>query len=132
MEEHKFLIVGWINDFIRWIVGFFGVHIPEGREIFPIHIVMAVIVTIVLIVFFKLAVKRLSVKEPGKMQYFLEVLYKFFQDLVDDMIGHEGRRFIPVLATLGLFIATSNMIGLIPEMGSPTANLNITAGARYL
>jgi F-type H+-transporting ATPase subunit a len=128
MEEHKFIITGLINGFIKWVVGFFGVTVPEGKEILPNHIVMALVVTVAIIVFFKLTVQRLSVSKPGKMQYFLEALYKFFQSLVDDMIGHEGRRFIPVLATLGLFIAVSNMIGLIPEFGSPTANLNTTAG----
>jgi F-type H+-transporting ATPase subunit a len=32
------------------------------------------------------------------------------------------------ISTLGTFIAVSNLIGLLPEMGSPTANLNVTAG----
>jgi F-type H+-transporting ATPase subunit a len=128
MEEHKLIITGLINGLLKWVVGIFGITVPEGKEILPNHIVMALIVTLALIVFFKLTVKRLSVTKPGKMQYFLEELYKFFQSLVDDMIGHEGRKFIPVLITLGLFIAVSNMIGLLPEMGSPTSSLNTTAG----
>ena len=65
---------------------------------------------------------------PGKMQNAMEMYYKFFQSLVDDMIGREGHRFIPALGTLGTFIAVSNLIGLLPEMGSPTSNLNVTAG----
>ena len=44
------------------------------------------------------------------------------------MIGPEGRQFVPVLGTLGLFIATANLLGLLPEMASPTANLNVPAG----
>jgi len=84
-------------------------------------------VTIAIMVFFKLAVKNLSIF-PGKFQNVLEMIYKFFQGLVDDMIGHEGRKFIPVLGTLGLFIAVSNVCGLLPEMESPTANINTTAG----
>ncbi len=130
MEKHKYLLVEWFNGFLRWVLGIFGVEGPEGKELIPSHLFMAVLVTAVIIVFFKLTVKKekLSVNAPGKMQIVLEMIYKFFQGLVDDMIGHEGRKFIPVLTTLGLFIVVSNLLGLIPEMESPTANINTTAG----
>ncbi|NIM11211.1 MAG: F0F1 ATP synthase subunit A [Candidatus Aminicenantes bacterium] len=128
MEEHKLIIVELVNGFLRWTAGILGFPVKEGMKILPNHIVMAMIVTGVIILFFKLNVKNLSVREPGKMQNFLEMIYRFFQYLVDDMIGHEGRKFIPVLATLGLFIAVSNLLGLLPEMESPTAKLNTTVG----
>ncbi len=130
MEEHKLVIVEFINSFLRWVLGIFGVEGLEGKEIIPSHIVMALLITAVIILFFKLAVKKekLSVREPDRMQNFLEMIYKFFQGLVDDMIGREGRKFIPLLTTLGLFITVSNLVGLLPEMGSPTANLNTTVG----
>jgi F-type H+-transporting ATPase subunit a len=127
MVEHKFVIAEWINGFLRWFLGLLNVHVEHGKDIIPSHIVFAIIATLILIVFFKLVVKNLSIF-PGKMQNVLEGLYKFFQGLVDDMIGHEGRKFIPVLATLGLFITVSNLMGLFPEMASPTANLNTTVG----
>lgn len=128
MEEHKFLIVEWINGFLRWVAGLLGFTVDKHHDLIPTHLVMALIVTALIIVFFKMTVKQLSVREPGKMQNFLEMLYKFFRSLVDDIIGHEGRQFIPALATLGLFIAVSNLLGLLPEMESPTAKLNTTAG----
>ncbi len=127
MAEHKFIIVELINGFLRWVLGNLGVVVAPEKYIVPPHVVMAVIVTILIIVFFKLVVKNLSIF-PGKLQNVLELIYKFFQGLVDEIIGHEGRRFIPVLGTLGLFIAISNLVGLLPEMVSPTANLNTTAG----
>ena len=65
------------------------------------------------------------------MQNVLEMLYKGFQSLIDDVIGTEGRKFLPALATLGIFIASANLIGLIPEMASPTANLNVTVGCAF-
>ncbi len=127
MIEHKFIIVELINDFLRWLLGLMNVHVEHGKYVIPGHIIMAIIATVVLIVFFKLAVKNLSIF-PGKMQNFLEALYKFFQGLVDDMIGREGRKFIPALGSIGLFIAVSNLMGLFPELESPTAKLNTTAG----
>jgi F-type H+-transporting ATPase subunit a len=127
MAEHKFVIAELINSFLRWVLGIFGTHVEHGKNIIPNHIVFAILATIIIVVFFKLAAKNLSIF-PGKMQVVLESIYKFFRGLVDDMIGHEGRKFIPVLATLGLFIAVSNIMGLLPEMESPTANLNTTVG----
>ncbi|MGE5341660.1 MAG: F0F1 ATP synthase subunit A [Candidatus Omnitrophota bacterium] len=128
MEKHKYILAEWVNGFLRWAAGIVGIPVRPDQTLLPDHLIMAVFVTLALIGFFRLTVRHLSVDKPGKMQYFLEVLYQFFRSLVDDVIGHEGRRFIPVLATLGLFIAVSNLVGLIPEMESPTANLNTTAG----
>jgi F-type H+-transporting ATPase subunit a len=127
MEEHKLVVVEFINNFIKWFFSLVGIGVDKSKDIIPGHVVMALIVTLGVIIFFRLTVKNLSIF-PGKMQYTLEMIYKFFRGLVDDMMGEEGRRFIPVLGTLGIFIAISNLIGLIPEMASPTANLNVTVG----
>lgn len=128
MEEHKFLIVQWVNGFLKWLFSSFGIRVYAGKDIIPAHIVMAFIVTAIIILLFKLAVKNLSVKKPNKIQSVLEMYYNFFRGLVDDMIGPEGRKFIPALGTLGTFIAVSNLLGLFPELGSPTANINVTVG----
>lgn len=127
MEEHKLIIAEWINSLLKWLFSLLGIGFDPAKDILPTHVVMAVIVTAIIVVFFKLAVKNLSLF-PRKMQNVLEMYYKFFQTLVDDMIGREGRKFIPALGTLGTFIAVSNLLGLLPEMGSPTANLNVTVG----
>jgi F-type H+-transporting ATPase subunit a len=127
MEEHKLVIVELVNKLVKWFMSTVGIGFDPSKDVIPSHIVMAVIVTAVIIIFFKMTVKNLSMF-PNKMQNALEMFYKFFQGLVDDMMGHEGRKFIPVLGTLALFIAISNLLGLLPEMASPTANLNVTAG----
>ncbi|MCU0288215.1 MAG: F0F1 ATP synthase subunit A [Acidobacteria bacterium] len=127
MEEHKLILVDLVNKLLKWVLSLTGIGFDPHKDIIPSHIVMALLVTAIIIFFFKSAVKNLSIF-PGKMQNALEMLYKFFQGLVDDIIGHEGRKFIPALGTLGIFIAVANLIGLFPEMGSPTSNLNVTAG----
>lgn len=127
MEEHKLIIAELLNKLVKWFLSAVGIGFDNTRDIIPTHIVMALVVTVAIIFFFKMTVKNLSLF-PGKMQNALEMFYKFFQGLVDDMMGHEGRKFIPVLGTLAIFIAVSNLVGLLPEMGSPTANLNVTVG----
>src|SRR5437899_8175877 len=46
--------------------------------------------------------------------------------MIDDVMGHEGRRYLPLLATLGLFILTGNLMSLVPGLAGPTGNLNTT------
>jgi len=123
--EHKPLIVEWLNRLLQAAGKAVGLRMTADP--LPVHLLMAFIVTAVILVFFKLTVRKPSLF-PGKMQYFLEVLYKFFRGIIDELIGPEGRAFIPAIGTLGLFIAVSNLIGLMPELGSPTANINVTAG----
>jgi F-type H+-transporting ATPase subunit a len=64
---------------------------------------------------------------PRGLQNFFEVVLEQFQQMIDDVIGHEGRRFLPLIATLGLFILAGNLLGLVPGMNGPTTNLNTTA-----
>jgi F-type H+-transporting ATPase subunit a len=64
---------------------------------------------------------------PRGLQNFFEVVLEQFQQLIDDVIGPEGRRFLPLIATLGLFILLGNLLGLVPGMNGPTTNLNTTA-----
>jgi F-type H+-transporting ATPase subunit a len=55
------------------------------------------------------------------------VVLEQFTQLIDDVIGHEGRRYLPLIATLGLFILLGNLMGLVPGLNGPTTNLNTTA-----
>jgi F-type H+-transporting ATPase subunit a len=123
--EHNPLVAGLINRLIRFIASALGFCLHADP--LPAHLIMALIVTVILVIFFKITVRNLSIF-PKKMQTLLETIYLFFRNHVDDMIGKEGRKFIPALGTLGLFIAVANLLGLLPEMSSPTANMNVPAG----
>jgi F-type H+-transporting ATPase subunit a len=63
---------------------------------------------------------------PNKVQNVMEVIVGALDNLLIETMGHHGQRYFPLIATLGLFILTSNLIGLIPGFESPTANLNTT------
>ena len=64
---------------------------------------------------------------PRGLQNFLEVLLEQFQQMIDDVMGPEGRRYLPLIATLGLFILTANLMGLVPGLAGVTSNLNTNA-----
>jgi len=78
-----------------------------------------------LVLFSFLATRRMNIL-PGRFQNVMEVIIGGFDSLLTDTMGHEGRKFFPLIATLGLYILTSNLLGLIPGFESPTANLNTT------
>ena len=58
------------------------------------------------------------------LQNAAEAALDFVLALIDDVIGPEGRRFLPLIATLGLFIFASNLLGLVPGFTAPTDNVN--------
>jgi F-type H+-transporting ATPase subunit a len=64
---------------------------------------------------------------PRGVQNFLEVVLEQFQQMIDDVMGHEGRKYLPLIATLGLFILAGNLMGLVPGLVGVTGNLNTTA-----
>ncbi len=44
-----------------------------------------------------------------------------------DVIGERlARKYLPLVATIGLFVLVSNLIGIIPGFESPTNNINVT------
>ena len=91
----------------------------------PTYITYTWFVMALLALFSFLATRRLSLT-PGGFQNTMEVFVNAIDKLLLDTMGPHGKRFFPLIATLGFFILTSNLIGLIPGLESPTANLNTT------
>ncbi len=69
---------------------------------------------------------------PRGLQNFMEVVLEQFLTLLDEVVGPEGRRYLPLIATLGLFILVSNLMGLVPGLMAPTSNLNTTAACALI
>ena len=92
----------------------------------PDHVLYTWLVMAVLISVSFLASRSVQLVPRGT-QNFMEVVLEQFLALLDDVIGHEGRRYLPWIATLGLFILVSNLMGLVPGLMAPTSNLNTTA-----
>ena len=71
---------------------------------------------------------RFSLKKnaPTGLQNFLETIVSALEDFVVDIMGPEGRHYLPLIGSLFLFILVCNLLGLIPGFDSPTANLNTT------
>lgn len=107
-----------------WLGNMVGVHLDPKTPI-PNHVAMAFIVAALLVGVSAFMRRRYGLI-PGPGQQIIELIVDFFQGLLLDVIGEKGKRYLPVIGTLGLFILTSNLIGLIPGFSSPTSNLNVT------
>ncbi len=55
---------------------------------------------------------------------FFDVIVESLAKLMDDVMGHGGRKHLPLIGTIFFYILFSNMIGLIPGMVPPTSDLN--------
>ncbi len=62
---------------------------------------------------------------PTKGQWLAESLYSFVRDgVAKEVVGHEGLRFAPYLASLFVFILVTNIFGIIPFIQiSPNAHI---------
>ncbi len=66
---------------------------------------------------------------PGGLQNLLELAVEGLDAIITGILGKEGRRYLPFLGTLFLYILTMNLFGLIPGLMSPTggpSGVNIT------
>ena len=98
--------------------------IPD--QVLYMWIVMGILLVVAVV-----ATRRLQMVPRGS-QNFMEVVLEQFVNELDETIGHDGRRYLPLIATLGLFILTSNLMGLVPGLIAPTANLNTTAACALI
>ncbi len=57
---------------------------------------------------------------------FFELITEFIGGLVDMVIGHEGRKYIPMFASFFTFVLINNLVGVIPGVAPATENLNTT------
>lgn len=74
---------------------------------------------------------------PNKLQFVMEGILGYFDNLIKSMVNKDGEKHFPLIASLFLFIVTANLMGQLPlkmielkhgEFASPTNDINLTAG----
>jgi F-type H+-transporting ATPase subunit a len=89
---------------------------------------MQILAALVIVSLLEVARRRLSVDKPGGLQQTFEVISEGIGAQTDDIVGHGGRRFVPLLFTLAMFIFLCNVIGIIPGLETPTDQITVTVG----
>lgn len=101
-------------------------YINAGNLPIPTHVVMFLFVVFIAVVVLWFLRRELSVENPTNRQQTLEVGVEMVRGLLSDLVGPDGLKHFPVVATFGLLILLSNLTGMLPDMVAPTANLNVT------
>ena len=107
-EELSKALMEELNCETAFTIPVFG-GIPVAESVVVTWVIMAVL----LIAAFFLG-RNLRVENVGKRQL-----------AVETVIGEEGKRYIPYLMTVGIYIAIANMIGLF-GLKSPTKDVGVT------
>lgn len=75
---------------------------------------MWMIVVLAVIWVFMLGGTRKGALVPGRWQAAVESTYKFIDNTLSANVGPEGRRFVPLIFSLFMFIIVANFAGLLP------------------
>jgi len=102
---------------------FFGLISHEHSFIFLTHMLLTAAIVIVIA---KMATSNLRLV-PSGAQNVMEAYLSGVLAMGADVMGKaEARRYLPLVATIGLFVGIANVIGVIPGFEAPSAFLDFT------
>ena len=99
-----------------------------SSSLFTGWIIMAIIVVVAFLMSRNIQVS------PRRGQNALEYVYEGLANFATSLGGPQARRYVPIFATLFIFILLSNWSGLVPPVGrihelrAPTSDVNTTIG----
>ena len=116
-----------MNRLVIFRFELFGYDIEIGNSIFITWIIMAVLIILALVF-----TRKLSVKQPGRLQIIVELLVETVGNICRDSIGKHYKAYVPYIGTLLLYLGLANIISVfnfIPgiDIYPPTKDINVTA-----
>lgn len=113
-----------------------GFHPPSIAEFFPAPflfegtpfemnriILVRLLVTAVLVVVFVVAARRATLV-PGRGQNVAEMLLDFVRvNIAEETLGHNARRFLPMLTTIFFAVLAMNLTGVVPFLNIASTSL---------
>jgi F-type H+-transporting ATPase subunit a len=134
MEHHVSklteLVNHWLGGPVLALLHALGIEVHDRHMPIPEHVVMSLFVALVLVVFTLWLKPRLKVDRPGASQQVVEFLLTNpvgfgIRDALDTNVAHHGRKYLPFVGTVALFILLSNLISVLPAFTAPTANPSV-------
>ena len=105
------------------IFTYLGAIFGHGQMLFVSHLILTAIIILLIA---KMATKSLRAV-PSGTQNVMEAFLGGVIAMGKDVVGEENaRKYLPLVATIGLFVLINNLIGIIPGFESPTSNINVT------
>ncbi|MBR2147867.1 MULTISPECIES: F0F1 ATP synthase subunit A [Campylobacter] len=86
-----------------------------------------ILVAIIVLIVAKMATSSMQLVPRGT-QNLLEAYLEGIVSMGRDVMGSDelARKYLPLVATIGLIVLTSNLIGIIPGFEAPSSSLNLT------
>lgn len=78
-----------------------------------------------IVLFFGLATRKLSMV-PSRIQVAAEILYNMVCDMLQSNVGPEGKKFMPLIFSIFLFILICNVSGMLPYSFTVTSHVIVT------
>ena len=125
MDELVKILMAELNCDTAFTIPIFG-GIPVAESVFVTWLIMAVVILLCAIF-----VRNLKVTNPGKWQLLLETAVSGIYSFFEDILGEKGKRFIPYLMSVGIYIGIANLIGIL-GFKPPTKDINVTASLAIL
>jgi F-type H+-transporting ATPase subunit a len=110
------------------LMGVFHFHSTHPQAPITNYVAMQLVVFVLLVLIFIAVRMSLSVENPNPLQHVFESIYGMIDEQGHEVIGHGHAKFTNYLVTLGIFILTCNLIGLIPGFEAPTAIPSVPLG----
>ncbi len=102
----------------------FGPYTPETA--IPWYTIMFVIACLLTVTLIWIMKGKLSEDDPKPGQLTLEAGFLALRDMIVNVVGEQGFRYFPVVATFAVLVLISNLMGLFPLFMSPTAHVSVT------
>jgi F-type H+-transporting ATPase subunit a len=83
------------------------------------------IVTAAIVLFYSLSLKKISLV-PGVMQNMGEMIYEFVLTTVKENIGEDGKKYLPLVFSIFLFVILCNLLGMLPYSFTVTSHIIVT------
>ncbi len=111
-----------------------AIGLPPLHPTAPINgtFTMELLAFLILLVFFLIVRVSINVERPGTAQQLAEMVQEFVVGQSEPIIGHGYEKFVPYLTTILLFVVVNNLLGLLPDVDTATANPAVPLGLALL
>ena len=92
------------------------------------NIIFSLIIIIIISLLAILSSRKLKLIPQSRLQNAIEIFIAGVDDFVCGILGKQGRKLVPFIGTLFIYILFMNLFGLIPLMKSPTSSWSTTLG----
>ncbi|MFQ5955419.1 MAG: F0F1 ATP synthase subunit A [Kiloniellales bacterium] len=99
---------------------------PGGLDLSFTNSSSFMVVGVVLVSLFMILGMRRRALVPGRWQCLVELSYEFIAGLVRDTVGAEGRRYLPIVFTIFMFVLAANTLGMVPYSFTVTSHIIVT------